>query len=176
MCLGSAELVDIFFNLQIWPLISSQSLDQKQCLVLHLKNLFHICLVIKDQGFWMTFKVCNHGSKYSYLLHEIGFVDSQFGTTVSVAIAPCIPKWVGGLEGGKRISKCGCQRLFIHRYIFPCKKHLIYFEWPHNISRKREREKKRSTRCYNDRPTTLCFINIQMSFEEDFSGKIETGS
>ena len=30
----------------------------------------------------MTFKVCNHGSKYPYLLHKIGFVDSQFGTTV----------------------------------------------------------------------------------------------
>ena len=49
-------------------------------------------------------------------------------------------------EGGKRISKCGCQRLFIRRYISSCKKHLIYFEWPHNISR----EKKRSTRCHND--------------------------
>ena len=30
----------------------------------------------------MTFKVCNHGSKYPYLLHKMGFVDSQFGTTV----------------------------------------------------------------------------------------------
>ena len=30
----------------------------------------------------MTFKVCNHGSKYPYLLHKIDFVDSQFGTTV----------------------------------------------------------------------------------------------
>ena len=30
----------------------------------------------------MTFKVYNHGSKYSYLLHEIGFVDFQFGTTI----------------------------------------------------------------------------------------------
>ena len=49
-------------------------------------------------------------------------------------------------EGGKRISKCGCQRLFIRRYISSCKKHLIYFEWPHNISR----EKNRSTRCHND--------------------------
>ena len=32
----------------------------------------------------MTFKVCNHGSKYSYLLHKMGFVDSQFGTTVLI--------------------------------------------------------------------------------------------
>ena len=30
----------------------------------------------------MNFKVCNHGSKYSYLLHKMGFADSQFGTTV----------------------------------------------------------------------------------------------
>ena len=30
----------------------------------------------------MTFKVCNYGSKYPYLLHKMGFVDSQFGTTV----------------------------------------------------------------------------------------------
>ena len=32
----------------------------------------------------MTFKVCNYGSKYPYLLHEMGFVDSQFGTTVGL--------------------------------------------------------------------------------------------
>ena len=31
----------------------------------------------------MTFKVYNHGSKYPYLLHKMGFVDSQFDTTVS---------------------------------------------------------------------------------------------
>ena len=34
----------------------------------------------------MTFKVCNHGSKYPYLLHVMGFVDSQFGTTVPLYI------------------------------------------------------------------------------------------
>ena len=27
--------------------------------------------------------VCNHGLKYPYLLHEMGLVDSQFGTTVT---------------------------------------------------------------------------------------------
>ena len=47
-----------------------------------MKDLFHICLEIKAQGFWMTFKVCNHGPKYPYLLHKMVFVDSQFGTTV----------------------------------------------------------------------------------------------
>ena len=30
----------------------------------------------------MTFKVCNHGSKWPYLLFKMGFVDPQFGTTV----------------------------------------------------------------------------------------------
>ena len=30
----------------------------------------------------MNYKACNHGSKYPYLLHKMGFVDSQFGTTV----------------------------------------------------------------------------------------------
>ena len=39
-----AELEDIFFNLQLWPLISLQPLDQNQCLVPHLKDLLRICL------------------------------------------------------------------------------------------------------------------------------------
>ena len=82
-CNGSNQADrQIFFDLQLWPLISLQPLDQNQCLVPHLKDLFHICLETKAQGFWMTFKVCNHGSKYPYLLHKMGFVDSQFGTTV----------------------------------------------------------------------------------------------
>ena len=28
----------------------------------------------------MTFKVCNHGSKYPHLIHKMGFFDSKFGT------------------------------------------------------------------------------------------------
>ena len=84
MHLGSAELADIFFNLQLKPLISLQPLDQNQCLVPHLKYLSNISLEIKAQGFWITFKVVNHGSKYPYLLHKTGFVDSQFGTTVFI--------------------------------------------------------------------------------------------
>ena len=63
---GSAELADIFSELQIWPLVSLQPLDQNQCLVLHLKDLFHICLEPKAQAFWMTFNLCNCGSKYPY--------------------------------------------------------------------------------------------------------------
>ena len=54
----SAELADIFSQLQLWPLISLQPLDQNQFLVLHLKDLFHICLETKAQGFWMNFKLC----------------------------------------------------------------------------------------------------------------------
>ena len=57
---------DIFFDLQLWPLISLQPLDQNQCLVPHLKDLLCICWEIEAQGFWMSFKVCNHGSKYPY--------------------------------------------------------------------------------------------------------------
>ena len=55
---------DIFFVLQLWPLISLQPLDQNQCLVPHLKDLLRICLENKAQGFWTSFKVCNLGSKY----------------------------------------------------------------------------------------------------------------
>ena len=63
---GPAVLADTFFDLQLWPLISLQPLDQNQCLVPHMKDLLNICLEIKDQGFWMTFKVCNLGSKQPY--------------------------------------------------------------------------------------------------------------
>ena len=33
------------------------------CLVPHLKDIIHICLKIKVQGFWVTFKLHNLGSK-----------------------------------------------------------------------------------------------------------------
>ena len=59
---------DIFYELQLWPLVSLQPLDQNQCLVPHLKDLFHICLETKIQGFWMTFNLCNLGSKYTVVL------------------------------------------------------------------------------------------------------------
>ena len=62
--------------------MSLQPLNWNQYLLPHIKDLFHICLEIKAQGFWMTFKVCNHGPKYPYLLHKMGFVDSQFCTIV----------------------------------------------------------------------------------------------
>ena len=51
----------IFFRLPTLTLISLQPLDQGQFSVPHLKDLFHICLEIKAQGFQMTFKVFNHG-------------------------------------------------------------------------------------------------------------------
>ena len=82
MRLGSAKLADIFFNFQLWPLISLQPLNQNHYLVLYLKDLIHICLKIKAQGFWMTFKACNLGPNYPYLLHKMSFVDSQTQNTV----------------------------------------------------------------------------------------------
>ena len=47
-------------------MISLQILDQNQCLVLHFKDLLHIYLETKIQGYNMTFKVCNLGSKQPY--------------------------------------------------------------------------------------------------------------
>ena len=63
---GPAVLADIFFVLQLWPLISLQPLDQNQCLVSHLKDLLPICLEVKAHSFWVTFKVLNLGSKQPY--------------------------------------------------------------------------------------------------------------
>ena len=40
----------IFSDLQLWSLISLQPLDQNQCLVPHLNDLFHICLDIKAKA------------------------------------------------------------------------------------------------------------------------------
>ena len=42
---------DIIFDLQLWPLISLQPLDQNPCFVPHLKDLLRICLEIEAQGF-----------------------------------------------------------------------------------------------------------------------------
>ena len=73
-------LADIFFELQLWPLISLQPLDQNHCLVPHLKDLFHISLGSKAQSFWMTFNICNLGSKYPYF-NMAYVVSSGFGCT-----------------------------------------------------------------------------------------------
>ena len=97
MCPGSAEMADIFSKLQLWPLVSLQTLDQNQWLVPHLKDLFHIsletkaqgfwitlncliCLGTKAQGFWMTFNVCNLDSNYPYF-NRAYVVSSSFGCT-----------------------------------------------------------------------------------------------
>ena len=69
---------DIFSELQLWPLVSLQPLNQNQCLVFHLKDLIHICLETKAQGFSMTFNVCNLGSKYPYF-NRAYVVSSGFG-------------------------------------------------------------------------------------------------
>ena len=59
-------LADIFFKLQLQPLITLKPHDENESLALHLKDLFHICWDTKAQGFWKTFKVCNLGSKWPY--------------------------------------------------------------------------------------------------------------
>ena len=51
MHLGLAELADIFFDLQLLPMISLQPQDQNHGLVPHLKDLFDNCLETKAQGF-----------------------------------------------------------------------------------------------------------------------------
>ena len=71
---------DIFYELQFWPLVSLQPLDQNQCLVPHLKDLFHICLGIKAQSFWMTFNIYNLSSKYPYFIRAY-VVSGGFGWT-----------------------------------------------------------------------------------------------
>ena len=69
---GSAELPDIFSELQIWPLTSLQPLDQNQSLVPHLKDQFHICLEPKAQGCGMTFNRFYVGTKYPYFISYRG--------------------------------------------------------------------------------------------------------
>ena len=47
----------------------------------------------------MTFKVCNNVLNDPHLLHKMGFVDSQFGTTVLGSnLLPYLP-----LEGEKKL-------------------------------------------------------------------------
>ena len=43
--------------------IDFKELDQSACLVLHLKDLFHIFLEPEVQGHGTSFNSCNHGSK-----------------------------------------------------------------------------------------------------------------
>ena len=57
-----------------------QPLDENQCLVSHLKDLIHICLETKAQGFSMTFNMCNLGSKYPYF-NRAYVVSGGFGWT-----------------------------------------------------------------------------------------------
>ena len=52
-----------FSELQLWLMGTLQPLDKNGCIVPHLKDLFHICLGIKAQSIWMTFNICNLGSK-----------------------------------------------------------------------------------------------------------------
>ena len=96
---NQAELADIFFDLQLWPIILLKSLKQNQCLVPHLKDLFCICLKTKTQGFWMSFKLCNLGSKKPYFNRAyVVSVKTQLHTTVAAAC------WQAGNTG---VLSCG---------------------------------------------------------------------
>ena len=75
---GSAELADILSQLQLWPLVSLQPLDQNQYLVPHLKDLLCIGLEIKAESFWMTFNIWNICSKYPYF-NRVYVVSGGFG-------------------------------------------------------------------------------------------------
>ena len=55
-----------FFDPQLWPLKALQPLDQNQWLVPHSKDLFHIYFERKAHSYWVSFKVCNLGSKWTY--------------------------------------------------------------------------------------------------------------
>ena len=72
---GSAELADIFSELQLWPLVSLQPLNQNQCLVPHLTYLFHISPRLLND-----FKEFNLGSKYP-CFNRAYVVSSGFGCT-----------------------------------------------------------------------------------------------
>ena len=61
----SGQIFFFFFDLQLWPLISLYPLDQNQPLVPHIKDLCHVCLETKGQGYWKTFKVYNLSSNFN---------------------------------------------------------------------------------------------------------------
>ena len=101
----------IFFQRPTLTLIFLQPLDQIECLVPHLKDLFHICLEPEAQGNNMTSRVCNLSLKqfhlYNAYLVRVAF---QLHTTVPQFRAK-------NLEGGC-IPQCFYgDFLFIHKYL-----------------------------------------------------------
>ena len=57
---------DIFFELQLWLMVTLQPLYKNGCIEPHLKDLFNICLEPEVQVQSMTYKAHNVGSKYLY--------------------------------------------------------------------------------------------------------------
>ena len=53
---GFPTYMKCFYWPQLWPLVSLRFSNQKQSLVPHMKDLLHIYLEPKGQGFWITFK------------------------------------------------------------------------------------------------------------------------
>ena len=62
----------IFFNLQIRPLIFLQPLDLQERTVPHMKDLIHIHLENESQGYRMTFNVIYVCSKYPHFISYRG--------------------------------------------------------------------------------------------------------
>ena len=65
----TSEVADYFFNLQFWPLIFMQPLQQNECLVAHLKK--SICLDPDAQGSGTILRDIFRGLKPPKSLHKM---------------------------------------------------------------------------------------------------------
>ena len=63
---------NLFFYLQLWPLIFLQPLDLQECTVPHLKDLIIVYLENESQGHGMTFNMIYDRSKYPHFISYRG--------------------------------------------------------------------------------------------------------
>ena len=80
----SAALADIFFELQLWPLISLQPFDQNQCLVPQLKDLLHVYLEIIHLIFSKANKNQSENEDYNFYTF-LWFVIKEIGRKICEA-------------------------------------------------------------------------------------------
>ena len=71
-CAGARLIWQIFFDLQLWPLIFLQPLDLQGCTVPHLKDMIHICSETESQGHGITFNKIYLHSNYPYFISYRG--------------------------------------------------------------------------------------------------------
>ena len=81
---GPAVLADIFFDLQLSPLISLQPLDQNQCLVPQLKDLLHVYLEIIHLIFSKANKNQSENEDYNFYTF-LWFVIKEIGRKICEA-------------------------------------------------------------------------------------------